>query len=630
MTATFVKVLLAATALLAPACGAAPDPTGRGDAEFNTLPPVAVPTVTAPAVTVPSATVPTVTAPPVGVIERAAVTAPGYVTVSGWIQTSEPNAGFAVTAWVDGVPVASVLADHADETTTIGTTESDFAFDLPLSAGDHVACVTPATAPDEPLDCIDLEVAPPAETVEDGTILLTAVRPDPTGSVDVRGVVTGSMAPDQVEITTRTDLMAATARVAVIDGGFRFELDGLADGTYRLCPTTTGITIDTDAVGESTTCGTAVIGALSVGTTGRAAGIEAVAPELDHPLHLMERDGGISVELGDGSTLWFFGDTMELRADGSMRYFVHNTAAWASAEAPTLTRDVAWNEPVLFAAPPAGTCDGSEFSKAALWPESAVAIPQDDGTDRVVVVMSKVCLGATWLDIETVGFAVAEYRYDPTDPPIDQPIRGDVTQPDLADADAGFGRALLLETDGFLYGYECGTYPDDWGPCRVARVRPEQVTDPGAWRYWNGNDWTAAASWVPDEDAAAAMELPGDAHTGLPVAAFGVTHHEGDDTQVLGDTHLMVYSPWPGFCGVLAVRASDTPVGPWTDAVEITFPNCSGRIAGLDEHCYAGTPQTQLCEPDMFAGGYYDMLTDVGAARYYTFITPFVVVHDDR
>ncbi len=39
MTATFVKVLLAATALLAPACGAAPDPTGRGDAEFNTLRP---------------------------------------------------------------------------------------------------------------------------------------------------------------------------------------------------------------------------------------------------------------------------------------------------------------------------------------------------------------------------------------------------------------------------------------------------------------------------------------------------------------------------------------------------------------------------------------------------------------
>jgi hypothetical protein len=268
-------------------------------------------------------------------------------------------------------------------------------------------------------------------------------------------------------------------------------------------------------------------------------------------------------------------------------------------------------------------CDGSRFWKGALWPESAVAIPQDDGTDRVAVVMSKVCLGSTWLDIETVGYALVEYRYDPADPPADQPIRGEVTQPDLAAADAGYGRALLLEPDGYLYGYECGSFPDNWGPCRVGRVLPDEVTDPTAWRYWNGSDWTDPRSWVLDQTAAGAMELPGDAQTALPVAAFGVTYDEDDDT------HVMVYSPWPGFCGVVAVRASDTPVGPWTDAIEITLPNCSGEIAGLNEHCYAATPQTQLCEPGVFAGGYYDMLTDTGTARYYTFVTPFVVTHTD-
>jgi hypothetical protein len=238
--------------------------------------------------------------------------------------------------------------------------------------------------------------------------------------------------------------------------------------------------------------------------------------------------------------------------------------------------------------------------------------------------MSKVCLGDDWLDIETVGFAVVEYRYDPADPPIDQPIQGEVTQPHLADADAGYGRALVLDTDGFLYGYECGSFHDDWGPCHVARVRPEQVTDPTAWRFWDGGDWTDTLTWVPEPAAAAAMALPGDERTALPVAAFGVTCHEGDGT------HLMVYSPWPGFSGVLAVRASDTPVGPWTEAVEITFPNCGGGVDDMNEYCYAATPQTQLCEPGTFAGGYYDMLTDVGAARYYTFSTPFVVVHGER
>ena len=258
----------------------------------------------------------------------------------------------------------------------------------------------------------------------------------------MRGVITGPAHPDWVEVTTETD----TLRVAAEDGAFRFDLQGLADGTYHLCPNPFGVTIGTNPVDPSTTCATAIVGPLSIGTTGRAATIDSVAPAVDHPLHLIERDGGISVELTDGSTLWLFGDSTDDSLGQNMTYFVNNTAAWASADAPTTTRDVAAAEPVLFAAPPAGTCAESQFRKAdaALWPESAVALPQEDGTDRVVVVMSKVCLGDTWLDIETVGFAVVEYRYDPNDPPIDEPIRGEVTQPHLAEADAGYGRALML------------------------------------------------------------------------------------------------------------------------------------------------------------------------------------------
>ncbi len=212
--------------------------------------------------------------------------------------------------------------------------------------------------------------------------------------------------------------MAATARVAVIDGGFRFELDGLADGTYRLCPTTTGITIDTDAVGKSTTCGTAVIAALSVGTTGgrrdrsgRTGTQSSAAPDGTRRRHLRSSSATGRRRSGSSATPWSCEPTEACATSSTTPPPGHRRR-----RRHLHTRDVAWNEPVLFAAPPAGTCDGSEFSKAALWPESAVAIPQDDGTDRVVVVMSKVCLGATWLDIETVGFAVAEYRYDPTDP----------------------------------------------------------------------------------------------------------------------------------------------------------------------------------------------------------------------
>ena len=630
MTATFAKVLIALTALLAAACGVSPDPALDEGADTVVLPPVATPadtapTATEPTVTTPAETVPAVTVPTAAAIERATVTAPGYTTIAGWAQGSEPSAQIALAVWVDGVLAGTVLTD---DPVGSDTTDASFVLDLALIPGGHEVCVTSAptaAAPAAPLDCKRIDVEPNAEIVDDGTILITAVHPDPTGSVRVRGVITGANHPDWVDVATNVGRVAtpdggtSTAQVAIIDGAFRFELQGLSDGTYQVC--TQGLTVDIATRSDDSTakCATAIVGPLSIGTTGRAIGIDAVAPAATHPLYLMERDGGISVELTDGSTLWFFGDS----TNASVSYFVNNTAAWASADAPTTTRDVVATEPVRFAAPPAGTCAGSG-SKAALWPESAVALPQEDGTDRVVVVMSKVCLGDNWLHIETVGFAVVEYRYDPTDPPIDEPIRGEVTQPHLADADAGYGRALLLESDGFLYGYQCGTYRKDWETCGVARVRPDQVTDPAAWRYWNGADWTDARNWVADEAAAGAMELPGDEQTARPVAAFGVTHLEGYDS------HLLVYSPWPGFCSVLAVRASDTPVGPWTDAVEITFPNCMGTepVKELYEHCYAGTPQTQLREPDMFAGGYYDMKTDEGAARYYTFAAPFVVVHD--
>lgn len=623
MTATFTKVLLAITALLAAACGVSPDATANRSLDLGpdtvTLPPVEATDDTVAPDSTPPVTAPSGTdAPIVGTIEQTTVTAPGYVTVSGWAQASGSGAPIELIAWLDGAPVATVLTDGAG-----------FVVDVAVAPGDHAVCVT-TTGTDLPLDCIDLDVEPAAETVDDGTVLLTAVDPDPDGSVAVRGVITGPDHPAWIDVwidVTAPHDRSTTTQLAVDRGTFRFDVDGLADGTYTLCPTASGVTITTDPVEAPAPCGTAVVGPVSIGTTGRATGIRTVAPADDHPLHLMERDGGISVELTDGSTLWFFGDTMETLSDDEVVYFVNNTAAWASADAPTLTRDVAANEPVLFAAPPNGTCDGSK--KAALWPESAVVIPQDDGTDRVVVVMSKVCLGNHWLDIKTVGFAVAEYRYDPDDPPVDRAITGVVTQPHLADDGAGYGRALLLEPDGFLYGYECGSYPDDWDACHVARVRPEQVTEPAAWRYWNGHDWTEPRNWVPDEAAAAAMELPGDPRTALPVAAFGVTDHRDTDDQDDG-VNLMVYSPWPGFCGVLAVRASDTPVGPWTDAVEIAVPDCTDLTKAIDQHCYAGTPQTQLCEPGTFAGGYYDMYTDDGVAHYYTFVTPFVVVLGDR
>jgi hypothetical protein len=566
----------------------------------------------------------TVTPPPVtptGTIARADHLIPGFVTISGWVDDGIGTDSIEVTAWLDLEPVVTVPATETWSRSTNEAPGVRFAVDLPVPAGPHVVCVT--AEPDAtPLDCVQLAEQPTVEEIGDGTVLLTAVTPDPFGSVMVRGVVADF--DDVVATTIDVDIGGdPTGSTPVTNQAFRFRIDGLATGMYAVCAAPAGITVRERMTEPAAAdgCGSIVIGELHVGTTGLTSSIEAVAPPADHPLYLMERDGGVSVGLTDGSTIWFFGDSMERRTDGSLRYFVNNTAAWTSADEPTLTRDAVSTdrEPFLFAEAPPGTCTTSTFPDAALWPESAVAIPQDDGTDRVVVVMSKVCLGATWLDIDLRGYVVAEFTYDPDDPPVDRPVRGVVTQADLAPADAGYGRALLVEDDGYLYGYQCGLFPDSWGPCRVARVLVGDITDAAAWRYWTGDDWTDPTNWVPDRSAAAPMQVPDVNADALPVASFGVVHDKNHEA------HLMVYSPWPGFCGELDVRVADTPVGPWTGPIPITLPDCTEDIAGLEQSCYAGTPQMQLCDDSEIAGGFFDMMTDLGVGRYLTFVTPFVI-----
>lgn len=577
---------------------------------------------------------PPAAATPVGAIERADVLVPGFVTVAGWANDMAGTGPTPVTAWLDLDPVATVRAGDPWSSAAPESIASGFAFDLAVPPGDHVVCVTIAPDRYEPLDCIEIAGPAAVAPVDYRTVYLTALTPNADGRVTVRGVDNQADpdVPSQLPVASSRGIVTAAggdqpiAEIDVVGQAFRFDVADLGPGAWAVCAAPEGVTVERRVPAPSAAdgCGTIVVGDTHVGTTGLVIAVQPVGPTPDHPLFLMERDGGVSVVLRDGSTMWFFGDSMERRADGSLRYFVNNTAVWAAPGEPTVTRDAvsASGAPYLFAVAPPNTCDDSVFSKGALWPESAAAIPQDDGTDRVVVVMSKVCVGRTWLDIDLVGFAIAEYVYDPSAPPANEPVEGHITQPDLAPVGAGYGRAMLLEPDGYLYGYQCGSYQDAaWGPCRVGRVPAEQVADPAAWRYWTGGDWTDPASWVAERAAAAAMDVPDPGSNTLPVASFGVVH---DTSQ---DAYFMVYSPWPAFCSELDVRVAATPVGPWSEPVPITLPGCSEEVGGLAGHCYAATPQMEVCGPEELGGGYFDLLTDTGLGRYFTFVVPFVVTH---
>jgi hypothetical protein len=628
---------VAIMALLGAACGEDPGRvTTAGESAPAPATAVATTTTVVPA-SEPSPTRgtprPPLDRPPTGGIEAVGAPAPGYLQVRGWAR--DPDTGpVAVTLDVDDTPAAEVTADERRLDASGEFSDDGFSVDLAADVGVHVVCATaPAEGGEVRLGCVDAEVSDVASSVDRREIRLTAVRPAAEGAIEVRGVLVGPgrRATSTIAVTTHegavaADALAAPGRVAVDDGTVRFTVDGLSPGTHLVCPVAAeAIEVvaprpDVD-VGVGTGCGSAVIGDPAVGTTGRPASSTVVAPRPGHPLRATERDGGVSVELGDGSVLWFFGDTAERGADGGLRYFVNNTAAWASADAPTTTRDAVEPDgtPVLFADPPEGICSASPYPNPAMWPEAAIAVPLADGRDRVVVFMGKVCLGTGFLDIDDVGLAVAEYLYDPEDPPVDRPVRGRVTQPDLAPTTARFGRAAVLAPDGYVYGQECGVFPDAWGPCRVARVRPESLTEPAAWRYWNGGPWIEASSWSPDRRDAAPTAMPAPVGEPYPVAAFDLEHDED-----LG-VYVMAYTPWPGFCGRVALRIAETPVGPWTEPVEVTLPDCREEIDGQGYYCYAGTLLSTRCAAETVGVGYFDMLVDGSHAEYRAVQLPFSV-----
>jgi hypothetical protein len=259
-----------------------------------------------------------------------------------------------------------------------------------------------------------------------------------------------------------------------------------------------------------------------------------------------------------------------------------------------------------------------------MWPISAVALP-DGARDRVTVFMSNVCLGSSFLELTPVGTSVVEWVYDPASPPDGRPIVGTVTNQQLFPVTGNviWGAAAVLGADGYLYAYGCqgppdGGWPDQYGPCRVARVLPGGVADRASWRFWAGG-----STWSTEVGAAVAMTLPdGVDGYGVPVSSLSVSR------DPVHGAYVMAYSPWPGFTDRIHVRVATSPNGPWTAPVEVLLPGCNDTVAGVSYYCYAGTSQPAFSAPGLLGLGYYDQLVQVGpsAGGYLAVTVPFTVV----
>lgn len=554
------------------------------------------------------------------------------IDVGGWVFDPNSAGSAEVAITVDGQFAKRMAADgyRPDVGKAYRRNPSTgFATQLAAVPGTHQVCVgvfNIGYGQDRLLGCRNVTVADVAQDRRPSG-RLTEVTPLGGGQVRVRGTASDPDGATGLKVRLAIDAGTRSMTLPVTGGAFSTTLTGLADGHHTICPVGIDVPGGAGVTGNRPfLCGSTVLGDVSVGTAGATSSPKAVAPPPNNPLRLTDRDAGVSVELRDGSVMWFFGDTRELDQVGNLKYFVNNTAAWAAAGAPTVTRDaVSGGKPYPFvrSSDYGDFCNGASYPNEAMWPESAVAVPQANGTDRVVVFMSKVCLGNQFLQIEGRGMALAEYTYNPNNKPVDREIRGAITQPNLFGVDEPYGRGAVLSDDNStIYTYQCGRFPPLDDPCKVGRVPVASRTNPGAWKYWNGGDWQQSASWVSNPASAAPMTTPTAQGITVPVSAFTLTY---DDAH---GAYLMVYSPWPGFTDRVVVRVATTPVGPWTEPVEVFLPGCGESNGGAKFWCYAGTAQPKLSGPGLLGIGYYDQLVSVGPTRgqYLTVTVPFRVV----
>ena len=187
-------------------------------------------------------------------------------------------------------------------------------------------------------------------------------------------------------------------------------------------------------------------------------------------------DVGADVTLQDGRRLWIFGDT--LREGGA---FVRNSLL-------LFDDDRRCSSVVL--PPGGGAVIPDRADGVGYWPMS-IAVVHRDGLDRVGVMAQRVRSTGGAAQFENLGPALAVFDVRPGALPELASVQ-DVGPDQAGRTRPTWGAASWITDEGWVYLY--GTsHPEQelvFGfALHVARVRVEDVLDPGLWRYWDGAAW---------------------------------------------------------------------------------------------------------------------------------------------
>jgi hypothetical protein len=311
------------------------------------------------------------------------------------------------------------------------------------------------------------------------------------------------------------------------------------------------------------------------------------------------RDGAVSVRLTDGRTFWAFADTVSTAA------FVSGTAAYGDASAPWTVREPVRRSgaPFRFVSPARARAGASvprcpRGLSMFTWPYSVVSVPRR-GADRVIAFVEFTCgrrdRPVTSFRHLATGVAMLTHRKG------HKPTRATIVNGRVFTARHAPGEAAYYHR-GWVWTWWCsGT------ECSVARVRPDRVADPRAYRYWDGGRWDARRHAAAD--------------IGLPACCQRPSIVRDDERDAWVAVNLGPPDTAPGTAWW---STAPSPTGPWTTPVGFVLSGCSAtsdpqRLCRAVHVVEDGTDAQQLrvswFDPTVPTGGTFAGLPIVGRTR---------------
>jgi hypothetical protein len=293
----------------------------------------------------------------------------------------------------------------------------------------------------------------------------------------------------------------------------------------------------------------------STGSTGATASAAAALPMAagslvtwPSPLKNVLHDGGVSVALPDGRSLWLFGDTTQV--DRTPYFFVTSSGGVTSLGSTRLTyARTSKNVPAEFlprtAAERASGVTGSSYT--AIWPTGATTVPGGD----ILISYAKYAVQMHPVSFTLESAGLYRYHYTGLAGLKQGKVATRIANGIWSAADGAVGSPVYA--GGYVYFAECeGLH------CYSLRTTPGSVTNKASYTWWTGSGWSTSRAARVAVKYGASLPAASPSISYLP--AYGVYVTAGTATGHTSTTGELWVAPHPW--------------GPWSKPIDYTLPNC--------------------------------------------------------